>query len=73
MCFAANSRICVFLRFSAGLNRTAKSMLQKFKVLPMAYLAAYQIASKLLTKNANENSNEISKNHPKEHPKDHSK
>ena len=45
-----------FSMFFAGLNRAAKSMLQKFKTLPMAYLAAYQIASKLPTKNAKENS-----------------
>ena len=29
-----------FSRFFAGLNRGAKSMLQKFKILPMAYFAS---------------------------------
>ena len=38
--FAPNSQICAFSRFFAGLNRGAKSMLQKFKILPRTYFAS---------------------------------
>ena len=37
------SRICTFSRLFAGLNRAAKSMLQKFKILPMEYFAVNKI------------------------------
>ena len=42
-----------FLQVFTGLEFATKSLLQKFKVFTMEYIAAYQITYKFLTKNAN--------------------
>ena len=58
--FAKFRNVCFFQVFT-GLEFATKSLLQKFKVFTMKYLAANKFVWTILPKIANENSNENSR------------